>query len=135
MQRVEDASWQAFRRLNFGLWTVLYYNVHVGAVAGDDAREDAATRILRAYLYAKRVDAIARTPTETWIIEVKASARASAIGQILVYPPLVQTRFPEWAPFRPMIVAAACDPDVEATAATYGVEVYCPPFTLVQPRR
>jgi hypothetical protein len=134
MQAAENAAWQDFRRLNAGLWTTLYYNVHVGTVPGDDDTEHPADRMLRASLYAKRVDVIARTSRETWVIEVKAAARASAIGQVLVYPPLVLTRCPEWAPLRPMLVAASCDPDVAATAVTYGVEVFCPPFTLVAPR-
>ncbi len=134
MQAVENVAWQAFRRLNAGLWTTLYYNVHVGTVPGDVETDSLEDRLLRSHLYAKRVDVIARTPTETWVIEVKASARASAMGQVLVYPPLVQTRFPEWAPLRPMLVAASCDADVQAIAQSFGVEVFCPPFGLVLPR-
>jgi hypothetical protein len=135
LQNIENATWQAFRRLNLSHWTTLYYNVHVGTVAGDDENAPPAARLLHATLYAKRVDVIARAHTETWIIEVKNRALANAIGQVLVYPPLVNTRCPDWAPFRTMLVAASCDPDVAATAATYGVEVYCAPFFLLPPRR
>lgn len=134
MVATENATWQAFRRLNADTWSELYYNVHVGTVPGDDERHDPTERKLRAALYAKRVDVIARTPTETWIIEVKARATANSLGQVLIYPPLVHARFPEWPALRPMLVATSCDADVNDAAPSFGVEVYCPPFARVLPR-
>jgi len=131
MTREEAAVWDAFRRTNLAALTTVYYNVHVGTVPGDDPDETPADRIMRASLYAKRVDVIARTPRDTWVIELKTHARSSALGQLLVYVPQVAARFPEFPRLRPMLVSATADPDLDAVCATLRVECYRPPFTPI----
>jgi hypothetical protein len=133
MALAEAAVWHAFRRTNAGRITQLYYNVHVGTVPGDDPNASDADRRLRAQLYAKRVDVIALAPPETWVIEVKPRANPSALGQLLVYVPLVTARCPSWPRLRPMIVAASIDADAATLCHSLGITCQTPPFAPLAP--
>jgi hypothetical protein len=123
----ERAVWRMFQLANLDVLTALYFNVHVGTIAGDDPHDPPTTRELRATLYAKRVDVIARSTVGTLVLEVKERVRPSAVGQLLVYLPLVLARFPDFAPLRPVLLAMTTDPDVQPVAQALGVECYSPP--------
>ncbi len=134
MAQLEAAVWQAFRLANLHRMQTLYFNVRVGTVPGDTEDQPAGDRLLRASLYAKRVDVIAIAPPETWIVEVKVRANPSALGQLHVYVPLVAARFPAWGNLRPVLVAESMDADAAALCDSLGITCQTPPFLPLQPR-
>jgi hypothetical protein len=129
MNTDEARVWHAFQRANAHLLTGIMYNVHVGTFAPGPSDENVADQLLRAALYAKRIDAVALTPEATWIIEVKTYVRPSALGQLLTYMPLLPARFPTLPPGRAVLVAAAYDTDAAALCATLNITCAAPPFT------
>ncbi len=134
MARPENEVWQAFRLANVHQFRALYFNVHVGTVPGlTDAMDELENRT-RSALWAKRIDVIAETTAEVWLIECKVDVRPSAVGQTLTYVPLVGARNPAWAGARPLLVAARFDPDARALCGTLGLECIAPPFAPLAPR-
>lgn len=134
MQAPEDVVWQLFRRANERLIRTLYFNVHCGTVPGLTDAESADDNRARTAMWAKRVDVVAETSSEVWLIEVKAAVRPSAVGQTLTYKPLLAARKPTWANPRVMLIGAQFDPDALALCGTLGLECYAPPFALLVPR-
>lgn len=124
----EATVWRAFLAINRHLFTALQYNVHVGHVPDGPPDENDDDRRLRASIYAKRVDVVARRDAETWIVELKERATPRALGQLLVYPPLVRRRFPELPRLRPVLIAATIDEDTRATCQAMGVRCIASPF-------
>lgn len=135
MQAPEDVVWQLFRAANERTFRRLYFNVHCGTVPGLTATETAQDNRTRTALWAKRVDVVAETASEVWLIEVKEAVRPSAVGQTLTYVPLLGARRASWANPRPMLIAASFDPDALALCGTMGLECYAPPFSLIVPKR
>lgn len=134
MQPQENTVWQAFRLANLAQLRALYFNVHCGTVPGlTDETPDDENR-LRSTLWSKRVDVVAETIADVWLIEVKAAARPSAVGQTLTYVPILGQRRAEWRNARPLIVAAQFDPDALTLCGTLGVECIAPPFAPLGPR-
>lgn len=134
MQGGENAVWQAFRRANAPLLVSLYFNVACGSVPGWSPDQPEGEQRDRAAIWSKKVDVIAETTAEPWLIEVKLAARASSVGQILQYVPLVAARRQAWATCRPILIAGSFDPDALALCGTLGVECYAPPFSQLKPR-
>jgi hypothetical protein len=134
MQPIENEVWQRFRLANLAQLRALYFNVHCGTVPGlQDDTTDAENR-LRSTLWSKRVDVVAETIDEVWLIEVKAAARPSAVGQTLTYIPILGQRRASWRGARPLIVAAQFDPDALNLCGLLGVECIGPPFVPLGPR-
>jgi len=129
MNAVEARIWRAFLQSNAHLLTGVMHNVHVGTVAGDVLTDTDDERRLRAALYAKRIDALGLRPHQTWLIEVKEHVRPSALGQLLVYIPLLAQRFPALPPARPVLVAATFDADTAAACVALKITCTAPPFT------
>jgi len=134
MLRHENAVWQRFREANQGQIRALYFNVHLGTVPGLDDWTSPAENSARTTLWSKRADVVAETDHEVWLIECKAAARPGAVGQLLVYAPLLAERNPTWTRPRPMLVAGTADPDALALSLTLGFEIILPPFVSLPPR-
>jgi hypothetical protein len=133
MQGPENAVWQAFRIANERTLRRVYFNVHCGTVPGLTGAESEQDNRTRTALWAKRVDVVAETATEAWLIEVKLAVRPSSVGQTLTYRPLLAARKPSWANPRVMLIAASFDPDALALCDSLGVECYGAPFQLLTP--
>lgn len=135
MQTPENQVWQRFRKANERVMRRLYFNVHCGTVPGLTAGASELENRTRSALWSKRVDVIAETASEVWLIEVKAAVRPSAIGQTLVYVPLIGARKLEWSNPRPMLIGDYFDPDSLALCGTMGLECFGPEFHLIAPKR
>lgn len=134
MHSPENVVWQAFRTANLAAIRGLWFNVHCGTVPGlAEGMSDGENRA-RTAMWAKRVDVVAETATDVWLIEVKTDVRPSAVGQTLTYLPLLASRNPAWASPRPILIAARFDADALALCGTLGLECYAAPFAPLAPR-
>ena len=134
MQTAENAVWQMFRQANASALRCLYFNVACGTVPGWSPDQSDQEQRDRAAVWSKKVDVMAETDAEVWLIEVKLAARASSVGQVLQYVPLVAVRKAAWATARPLLIAGSFDPDALSLCGTLGVECYAPPFSPLKPR-
>lgn len=133
MANSENAVWQAFRSINEPALHALYFNVHCGTVPGLTTSTPEEENRIRSALWSKRVDVVAETATEVWLIEVKANARPSSVGQTLTYRGLIGARKVNWNAPRLMLVAGTFDPDALALCGELGLECFAPPFRLLAP--
>ncbi len=111
------------------LFAALYYDCFVGGPYYTKKQlEDPMARMWQATT-AKRIDAVAETENELWIIEVAKSPGLRAIGQVQVYRSL-------WIEdpkiLKPEVVVLVCelvDQDLLSAAARYGIKIYVMPTT------
>ena len=109
------------------LFQSLYYDCFVGGPYYTPKQlEDPMARMWRATT-SKRIDALAETENEVWIIEVAKTPGLRSVGQVQVYrslwledPKIAKI---EW----PVIVCQAVDTDLIASAARYGILTYVMP--------
>ena len=134
MTATEAAIFRAWQVEQQRVILALMFNVHVGSIPGDQDSDPPNVRRLRAALYAKRIDAVAITPSESWVIEVKQKLSGAALGQLLTYLPHFAARFPELPPPRPILIGALADPDVLELCKTSPVTCQLPPFSPLAPR-
>ena len=117
------AVWSRWLAANAHRLTGVWYDVHVGrpmAVPPDlqPLMIDVAAAVSR-----KRIDVVARTPTERWVIEVKPYGNYTALGQAVVYSRLFSLEHPGGLPVVPMVVCAQIDPDLPDDYARLHVRV------------
>ncbi len=105
----------------------LYYDVFVGGPwYSKEKLSDPMFYMWRA-LTSKRIDALAETEKELWLIEVSKDPGLRAVGQLAVYGKL-------WAedpkidkPVKLVLVSAVVDPDLLSAAASFGITPYIMP--------
>lgn len=85
-------------------------------------------------LNARRCDAIARAGDQYTIIELRSSADAQTIGEILIYQRLAEMQHPELQWTRPIVVARQYKSGVIATADAARVQHFTAPFQLFDPQ-
>jgi hypothetical protein len=121
--------WYRFLEQWGHLFKNLYYDVCVGGVTlSEEKKADPMWRMWRATT-AKRIDALAETPTETWIIEVADRPGLRALGQLQVYRSLWIEDPKILKPEKMVLVCQDLDTDLGAAAAQNGVLLYVMPLT------
>lgn len=127
MQETDYPIWLRFLDQYGDLFHTFYYNVMVGEFA-IELPEDASfeEKIQRASL-SKKIDAIAVSDTDVWIIEVATSPGLRAIGQLMTYRSLwfEDPKFILNEHF--VLVAEAIDRDLISAASQNGIEVIIMP--------
>lgn len=104
--------WRSFLK-DGGIPAALYdYDIKVGTPISGLGDMPEPYRSNSEMLSQKRIDAVATTDNEIWIIEVKDEASWSAIGQALGYRLLFVRDFQPALPVVPLIVARHFPPDV-----------------------
>jgi len=105
----------------------LYYDCFVGGKFYTKKQlEDPMLNMWRA-LNAKRLDALAVLSNEFWIIEVSETPGLRAVGQLQVYDFLWKEDPKISKPHKLVLVCSSGDPDVLASAASFGILVYVMP--------
>ena len=123
--------WTAWLTKNAHRIAGVWYDVHVGqavpvppgAHPSLQADTDAITR--------KRIDVVAKTPTEIWVVELKPYGNYSALGQAQVYARLFSLEYNAGLPVVPMVICFELDPDLVDDFQRLGVrfeEVGYPPY-------
>ncbi len=102
----------------------LYYDCLLGGPAlSQEQLKDPIQRMWRTNT-SKRADAIAELDDELWIIEVAERPGLRAVGQLQVYRSLWIEDSPILKPEKMVLIAAAVDQDLLASAAQIGIEIY-----------
>jgi len=75
-------------------------------------------------LTSKRIDAVAETPGEIYVIEIKDRLRPSAVGQALTYKTLYEEQFAPHKPVTATIVTEIGDLDMQHVCDAYNIKVF-----------
>jgi len=75
-------------------------------------------------LTSKRIDAVAETPSNIYVIEIKDRLRPSAVGQALTYKTLYEEQFKPEKPVIATILTKLSDPDMKHVCDVYNIEVW-----------
>lgn len=121
------AVWYRFLEKYHPAFKNLHYDVFVGGPWFPKKKlADPLFYMWRA-LNAKRIDALAETDKEVWIIEVSNDPGFRAIGQLMVYRNLWNEDPKIEKPVKLILVCAIVDPDLLSTAAKFGILSYVLP--------
>ncbi len=124
MLNTDVPVWYRFLEKYESFFDNLYYDVLLGGPTLTKAeREDPILRMWRTN-NSKRADAVAELSDEVWIIEVAERPGLRAVGQLQVYRSLWIEDPPILKPEKMVLVAAAFDQDLLASAARIGIETY-----------
>jgi len=120
--------WYRFLEKWGPLFLSLYYDCFVGGPYYTEKQlEDPMARMWRANT-SKRIDALAETEDEIWIIEVAKSPGLRSLGQVQTYRAL-WLEDPKIAKIeKAVIVCQEVDQDLVSAAAMYGVLTYVMPL-------
>jgi len=111
MGRGDAYVWSKFLNLHEKEYFNYQYDVRVGQpVIMDPAWPEWVKKSAEA-LSQKRIDVVMENKSSIFVVEVKVSARARAIGDLISYRNLYHTRFVPNKPVRPFLVAAQIDTD------------------------
>ena len=75
-------------------------------------------------LTSKRIDAIAETTGEIYVIEIKDRLRPSAVGQALTYKTLYEEQFAPHKPVKAAIITEYDDIDMQQVCSVYNITVW-----------
>ena len=123
MKAGEAAVWERFLRALPFAATSIDYDVRLGEGAQLPPDVPEWVRNMAWALSTKRVDAVVHTPTAVVLVEVKARASLSAVGQLLSYEVLYRQQFHPTKAMRRLIVAESIAPDMAPVLQTYGIEL------------
>ena len=120
--------WYRFLEKWGHLFTALYYDCYVGGpYYTPEQLKDPMARMWQATT-SKRIDALAETETEVWIIEVAKSPGLRAIGQVQAYRAL-WIEDPLIAKIeKAVLVVQEIDQDLLSAIAMYGAMVFVIPL-------
>jgi hypothetical protein len=79
-------------------------------------------KAMAVHLSRRRIDLVAYFLDYIAIVEVTRIAGFTAIGQLLVYPPLYRQTFSPGLEVIPLLVCEEIQPDVKAVIADYGIK-------------
>lgn len=116
--------WDTFVRKYPDLFDLVSYDLHVGV--GLMPLDSVSNRLQGMWttLTQKRIDVIAISGRQMYVIEVKDRPGLPALGQILGYVALMQDIVPPGHSLIPLIIANVIEPDIETAAAFYAVRYY-----------
>ena len=100
------------------------FDVRVGQGMLPLTRLDEPYRALSVSLSQKRIDAIRKTPQSVEIIEVKADAALSALGQLLGYRILYNDQYDTKRPVTLTVVTDFLGPDEKTYFARFGITTH-----------
>src|SRR3990167_5379179 len=106
MQPEDVAVWDNFVANNPQFFDTCDYDVPVGTGAEPEGDFSEALRAEWTHLTRKKIDVIGYRGDQKWIVEVKPTANARGLGQLLTYSLLYRTHYPhEPAPFLMLVCA------------------------------
>lgn len=108
----DNAVWSAFLEQNFERLTEVWYDVRVGKPVETNSDATDMEKKIAAGLTRKRIDVVAVSGGNYWVIEVKPYASMLALGQIMTYARLFALQFAVGARVVPVIVCDKIDDDL-----------------------
>lgn len=124
MMEQEIITWKKFLRSYGHNFAKYRYDVHVGKGVGripgfTPVLQDMAVRITQ-----KRIDVLAARGPETYIIEIKDRASMAAIGQLITYRELYESRYGRGRITGLIIVAETVDPDIRGVIERFKIKLF-----------
>lgn len=119
----EVPIWNRFLQTTNLNFIKIDYDVHLGQGMIILPTDNDSIRRLKLAVTRKRVDAIAETPQDIWILEVKPRIGASALAQLLLYFDLYHD---EYHPTKGVMLAAIGEtqaPDIQRVFDLYAVNI------------
>jgi len=123
MLKEDYPVWESFLKQNLELFERVYYDVRVGGVVSTDPGIPEKDKQMFYDNTAKRIDVLAETKDELWIIEVAARPGLRAVGQLQTYlalwmedPAILKTT-------KAVLVCQSIDADMERSLTFYGMLV------------
>lgn len=123
MMRLDSLIWTQYLQDHPGRFTRAWYDVHVGTPIETPPGAPPELERIAEGTGCKRIDVVAQTLTELWIIEVKPYAHYVAYGQVLSYVDLFRRRYGEPLPLVPVIVCTQVDPDIVLPCRDAGIRI------------
>lgn len=124
MLREDFPVWFRFLAKYDTLFREIYYDVLVGGpYLTPDELKDPLKRMWQ-YNNSKRLDAVIKVETETWLVEVSSRPGLRAIGQLMAYVAMWQDDDPFGLIERPILVCEFIDTDLIHAASKYGISTY-----------
>ena len=125
--------WTRWLERNQHRISAVWYDVHVGEPVAVPAGLHPSIPIDALAVSRKRIDAVARTPSEIWVIELKPYGNYTSLGQALTYSRLFAQGYDAGLPVVPMVICCELDPDLVDDFQRLGVrfeEVGYPPYRI-----
>mgnify|MGYP001585909206 CR=1 FL=1 len=118
------AIWERFIDKYPEFFEKVSYDFTVGR--GTNIPSDTQTNVARdiALLTRWRIDVVGFTKDKVFIIEVKPTGGANALGQALAYAKLYKDYIDPEVQVQPTVITDQLRPDVDMLAATLGVELF-----------
>lgn len=119
----DNAVWSKFLEQNFERLTEVWYDVRVGQPVKLDGDVSDMEKRIAAGLTRKRIDVVAISGGNYWVIEVKPYASMLALGQVISYARLFALQYEVRGRVIPVIVCDSADEDLLDEFAEMGIMV------------
>lgn len=123
MSPADTTIWEKFIDTFPTRYSTVDYDFALGStpLTSEQIASEADANMVR--LWQKRIDVLAKQGDETHIIEVKPSAGASALGQVLSYCELYKGYVDPFAKVKPILITDSLKPDMALLAESMGVQL------------
>jgi len=119
----DNEVWSKFLEQNFERLQEVWYDVRVGQPVDLDGDASDMEKRIAAGLTRKRIDVVALSGGNYWVIEVKPYASMLALGQVISYARLFALQHAVRGRVIPVIVCDAIDTDLIDEFAEMGIMV------------
>lgn len=119
----DNEVWSKFLEQNFERLTEVWYDVRVGQPVDLDGDASDMEKKIAAGLTRKRIDVVAVSGGNYWVIEVKPYASMLALGQVISYARLFALQYEVRGRVIPVIVCDSVDVDLTDEFAEMGILV------------
>ncbi len=119
----DNAVWSRFLEQNFELLQEVWYDVRVGKPVDVGAEASDMEKRIAAGLTRKRIDVVAISGGNYWVIEVKPRASMLALGQVLSYARMFALQYAVTGRVIPVIVCDSIDGDLTDEFSELGIMV------------
>ena len=121
MLKPDFLIWKRFQAKFSSMFKTVYFNVRIGEPAPVIENLPIEIRKLAEDLSRRRIDIVGETVDNWWIIELKPSAGASALGQAILYRTLWRLEPPDQRPVVAAIVTDQTDVNIAIGARENGI--------------
>jgi len=115
--------WEKFIHANAGFFNSVDYDVCVGRAPEWLEREGSNHAKSQEILHRKKIDVVGYTDDAVWLVEIKPSAAASALGQVLTYKPLYMIEYPQTPSLRLAILTNQAQNQYDKVFDHHGVRL------------
>ena len=120
----ERVIWHRFYTPRIKDFLSVNYDVHVGEGMIPPPGLPEWIQNVIAATSQKRIDAVAETLNNIWIVEVKSRAGMSAVGQLLAYEILYFKKFSPSKSLQKVLVCERIAADLDTVFEQYGIKIF-----------